>query len=53
MEEDKVDKEGKCFKHNRGKRKAVNCKWGHSCSTCGKVGCAAWKHDEAAKGNMG
>ena len=45
---------GKCFKFNRGNCKdGKKCKWSHSCSLCEKPGCAAWKHDEAAKKKTG
>ena len=46
-------KVGKCFKHNRGNCKDKKCKWAHECSICEKPGCAAWKHDEAAKKKRG
>ena len=46
-------KTGKCFKFNRGNCKVKGCKWSHTCSVCEKPGCAAWKHDEAAKRKTG
>ena len=46
-------KAGKCFKFNRGNCKDKKCKWTHACSLCEKPGCAAWKHDDAAKKKTG
>ena len=53
VQKDKNPKKGTCIKYNRGNCKVPNYKWDHSCSTCSKPGCAAWKHDEAAKKKTG
>ena len=49
----KGEQQGKCFKFNRGNCKTKNCKWLHARTVCEKPGCAAWKHDEAAKKKTG
>ena len=53
VKDQKEEQKGKCFKFNRGQCKNKKCKWSHSCSVCEKPGCAAWKHDEAAKKKTG